>query len=292
MFKSKNKLLLLLSFLFFFLIMGCSIQHPTAVHPPNEPPAPKGEVIISHGNVKSLEQNVKILEQMDAFLSQVKKNETSSLRVTHYTIEGDPIYNDLSFSNHKLELRYDTSKDKFGGGAERVKTYSCESLERNETDTLLKYTLTGCTGESEKMDVLNIPFDVQKQDAFEFSLNYGVDGKNEINTIDQKLVKDLQNGSMVEVSDFQLSKDYHQKIYKKMVLSNYLGKKQLSTACSQKSENSYRLKVKINSGFREFQWSDCDNSEDGKTMTGLAKEIISVVESTDIYKNLSVKSSN
>jgi hypothetical protein len=283
MFKSKNKLLL--SLLFFFLIMGCSNQPPAVVHPPNEPSAPKGEVIDSHGNVKSL-------EHMDAFLSQIKKNETSSLRVTHYTIEGDPIYNDLSYSNHKLELRYDTSKDKFSGGAERVKTYSCESLERNETDTFLKYTLTGCTGESEKIDVLNIPFDVQKQDVFEFSLNYGVDGKNEINTIDQKLVKDLQNGTMVEVSDFQLSKDYHQKIYKKMVLSNYLGKKQLSTTCSQKSENSYRLKVKINSGFREFQWSDCDNSEDGKAMTVLAKEIISVVESTDIYKNLSVKSSN
>jgi hypothetical protein len=206
---------------------------------------------------------------LDDFLKSVKAHENTSIRISHYTIEGDPIYHNIKYLSDKFELQYDTTHDKFGVG--KVTTYSCGNFEKTETNTEMKYTLNGCSGEAKNIDVLYISYDVSKQDLFEFQLNYGDNQTNEINTIDMKLVKDLKNGQMLGVSDFQLNKEERQNIYKKMVLSNFLSEKKFA-ACSQKP--NYYLKVKINGAVREYNWSDCLNSEDNKVMTDLANTII------------------
>lgn len=108
------------------------------------------------------------------------------MRVVHYTIEGDPIFYHLLHSNDRIELRYDTTQDNFG--TPTVKTYLCDTLQKEETDHALTYTLTGCEGGQKEFNVLNISYDVEAQDAFEFILKFGVNQKNEINTIDKKLV--------------------------------------------------------------------------------------------------------
>lgn len=232
------------------------------------------DVIDSHGIT------VYNLEKLDAFIHQTN----STQRVVHYTIEGDPIFNDLSYNDNKVIMRYDTTQDK--NGAPEIKTYTCAKLEKAETDTLLEYTLTGCDGDRGEIEVLQIPFDVMKQDRFEFDLKYGVNQKNEINTINQELVKDLQNGTVAEVSDFQLSNENRQQIYKEMVLANYLGEKQLSTRCNRKPYVGYDLMVSINGGSRHYQWTECDISKDGRQMTELAKAVIDIVQAEDVYKQL------
>lgn len=256
------------------MIVGCSKQQTNGEKEISYKIDEKEDVINSHGII------VKNREKLDAFINK----KSSSQRVAHYTIEGDPIFNDLKYNDNKVEMRYDTTRDKFG--APVVKTYTCAKLERNETDTFLKYTLSGCDGDRKEIEVLQIPFDVEKQDVFEFDLRYGVNQKNEINTINKKLVKDLQNGEVTEISDFQFNIEDRQKIYKEMVLANYLGEKQLSNQCNRKPYVSYDLTVNINSGNRYYHWTECDMGEDGKMMTKLAKAIIDIVQAKDIYKQL------
>lgn len=238
-----------------------------------------GDVIDIHGNVEHL-------DRMDEFVQKASNYEEASIRVVHYTIEGDPIYHDLFVKEQNIELKYDTREDKFGSG--RVTTYTCDKLERIETDTQLDYTLKGCTGDNKEWVILQLSFDVEKQDYFGFQLKYGygVNEKNEVDTVNKKLVKDLQNGETATINDFQLSTMELQTIYRKMVLSNYLGKKELVTACNQEPHQSYYLKVLINSGNREYRWSECDVSEDGKTMTELMNVIKDVVSQRDDYRKL------
>ncbi|HBS44028.1 MAG TPA: hypothetical protein DEA91_05345 [Paenibacillus sp.] len=232
------------------------------------------DVINSHGMI------VKNLKKLDAFI----QNKAGTQRVVHYTIEGDPIFNDLKYTDQGIEMRLDNSEDTFG--SPQVTTYTCQNLVRNETDKLLSYTLTGCEGEQAKIELLQIPFDVMKQDKFEFVLKYGVNLKNEINTIDMRLVKDLQNGEVASVSDFGLTEQERGQIYKEMVLANYLDEKELSTECNRKPAVSYDLTVQINNGERHYQWTECQNTEDDAQMTELAQAIIKIVQAGSIYKQL------
>lgn len=231
------------------------------------------DVINSHGNVENL-------DKLDAFIEDKK----GSQRVVHYTIEGDPIFNDLTYTDSGIVMRYDNSEDNFG--SPQVIKYACQDLVRNETDKLLSYTLTGCEGEQAKIELLQVPFDVEQQDHFAFALKYSVNQKNEINTIENKLIKDLQNGEVAEVNDFELSFQERGQIYKAMVLANYLGDKELSTECNIKPAVSYDLTVEINNGERHYQWTECQNTEDDGQMTELAQAIIKIVQAGSIYKQL------
>lgn len=141
-------------------------------------------------------------------------------------------------------------------------------------------------GEQAKIELLKIPFDVDQQDRFDFVLKYGVNQKNEINTIDMKLVKDLQNGEVIEVSEFQLSAQERGQIYKEMMLANYLDEKKLSTECNRKPAVSYDLTVQINGGEHHYQWTECANTEDDGQMIELVQAIIKIVQAGNIYQQL------
>jgi hypothetical protein len=205
-------------------------------------------------------------------------------RVVHYTIEGDPIFYDLKYSKSDFQLRYDTSEDKFGSPL--VKVYDCKGFEKRESEVALRYTLTGCKGESDEIDVLTIDYNVAEQDLFEFTLLYGITEKNEIHTAEHKLVKDLQNGEVAELSDFTLTSEERGLIYKEMVLANYLEEKKLSAACDVKPHASYNLTVRINGGERHYEWSECNSGEDNEAMTKMVQKIIAIVEGKDEFKAL------
>lgn len=231
------------------------------------------DVINVHGSVENL-------DKLDTFINDKK----GSQRVVYYTFEGDPIFNDLTYTDSGIEMRYDNSEDHFG--SPQIIKYACKDILRNETDKLLSYTLIGCEGEQSERGLLWLSFDLEQVDKFEFALKYGVNQKNEINTIQKKLIKDLQNGEVAEVSDFELTAQERGQIYKKMVLANYLNEKELSTECNVKPVVTYDLTVLINNGERHYQWTECNNTKDDKQMTELAQAIIKIVQAGSIYKQL------
>jgi hypothetical protein len=65
-----------------------------------------------------------------------------------------------------------------------------------------------------------------------------------------------------------------QEVYKKLVFANYLAEKVLGTKCDKKDAMKYQLKVHINGGQREFQWTACDQSVDGVKLTEIAEYMI------------------
>ncbi|WP_442598078.1 DUF4362 domain-containing protein [Neobacillus sp. D3-1R] len=237
------------------------------------------DIIDIHGNVKNL-------ERLDVFMQHLKNGETDEIRVTHYTIEGDPIYDEVIFDGKQLSITNDTTEDEFGP-KERT-TYTCQNIERNETNKTLEYMLIDCELEEQKGNhpLISIDYNLEAQDYFGFRLEYGVDRKNVIDTKAMELKKDLQNGEMVAVSDFQFTDSELQEIYKLIVLAGYLSEKEVSTSCQAEPLTSYKLTVWINQGMREFEWNRCDSSEDGKQMTQLVDDIVKVLKNNHIYKEL------
>jgi hypothetical protein len=240
------------------------------------------DVIETHGSIENI-------ERLNAFVKNTQSNKKDQIRLIRYTIEGDPILHVLDYNGTNLNFTLDTTRDKYGNGG--VEVFSCKNIEKKETNTETAYILNGCSDSSIK-DLLTISHNVDKEDYFAFKLKYGIGKKNEIDAKEHKLVKELQNGKTVVVNDFQLSKEEMNNVYKLMILSNYLKEKKLSIKCNQKPSASYELDVLINSASRHFAWSQCDNSKDGKEMTKLATDIISIVKNNPVYKTLPKVSDN
>ncbi|MDQ1147673.1 hypothetical protein QE429_004500 [Bacillus sp. SORGH_AS 510] len=231
------------------------------------------EVVEAHGGLENI-------KRLDLFVKNVNSGKKDQVRLTRFTIEGDPIYYDLTYNGSKLKIIEDTREDEFGQG--EVKTYHCKSIQKQESSTSTKYIIEECPNLGE---LLTISHDVDQQDLFEFELKYGVGMKNKINTKEQELIKDLQNGEEVGVSDFQFSKDEMNQIYKLMILSNYLEEKKLSTQCNKKPFESYELTVWINDAKRHFAWSECDKSKDGKQMSELVADIKAILKQNPVYQS-------
>lgn len=230
------------------------------------------DVVDMHGMVQNL-------GRLDAFVNEKEGTQ----RLIRYTIEGDPMYYDITRKNGRIELRLDSTMDEYGSGT--VQIFDCGRMNRGETETQIRYVLTGCAGEREEVELLTIHFDVSRQDRFDFVLKYGPGLKNEIHTAEQKLVKSLDDGAAT-VSDFAIPEKDLQKIYRALVLAGYLTEKKLSAACSGPAGDAYDLTVYINSGERKFRWNSCDGSPDGKQMTAVAEEIIGIVHSGSVYRSL------
>ncbi|WP_139992925.1 DUF4362 domain-containing protein [Paenibacillus paridis] len=90
-------------------------------------------------------------EQLDAFIS----GSLDRVRVVHYTKEADPIFYSLSRIEEQIEVRYDTSQDKFGSPT--VKTYRCESLIKEQAKQSYTYKLSGCGGAQKSISLIDVP---------------------------------------------------------------------------------------------------------------------------------------
>ncbi|RBW69849.1 DUF4362 domain-containing protein [Bacillus taeanensis] len=111
------------------------------------------DIISMHGNVENL-------EALDEFIEEVNNNHPSSIRIVKYTIEGDPIYHELTYEKEKIQFQLDTTKD--GYGPQEVTTETCKDLIRTQTKKELIYTLKNCTGEWNNFELLYVPYDVEK----------------------------------------------------------------------------------------------------------------------------------
>jgi hypothetical protein len=236
--------------------------------------AGSNEVIAMHGRIENI-------AKLDSFVQNVQSKKVDDVQLTRYTIEGDPIYHKLNYNSEKIEIIIDASKDKFGSG--EIFNFECKTIKKQEINTETKYILEGCP-DPQTRDFFTILHDVSREDYFAFDLKYGIDKTNQINTKDQKLVLDLENGKKAVADDIQFSTVVMNDIYKLMVFSNYLEEKQLANKCEEKSGDSYELTIWINSAERHIEWDSCDTSADGKEMSQLVADIVRVIEQTDTYK--------
>lgn len=224
------------------------------------------DVINTHGSIEGS-------EKMFGFYDNVQKGIPADLRIVHYTIEGDPIVTDLSYDGEYLKVKYDSTRDEFGSGT--ITIGKCGNLIEEINPTNTTYIAVDCSdGLSGMQEILYIDYNMSQQDLFEFELTYGLNKENEINTLNNSLIMESSETGTQISSELNISMDVKQEVYKRLVFANYLSEKAFTNSCDKESSTDYFLKVHINSGNREFQWRDCDQSLDGANFTKIANYII------------------
>ena len=121
--------------------------------------------------------------------------------------------------------------------------------------------------------ILAIEYNLATTGSFRVELKYGEKLENEVNTKTKEVTKVINSKETSTTSDFQLSTQVKQEIYKQLMMANYLGDIELKTNVIRKSEDYY-LKVYINGGDREYHWSNCDEGSEGIKFTEIAEYII------------------
>ncbi|WP_162986381.1 DUF4362 domain-containing protein [Virgibacillus sp. Bac332] len=99
----------------------------------------KGDVVYSGDNVYNLDIFLK-------FLDNIHSNKKDSIRITSYTNEGDPIFQDLNFDGNVINYSYDNRYDDYGGGDVGVKKDDCENIKKErKKDGKIEYFIVGCS---------------------------------------------------------------------------------------------------------------------------------------------------
>lgn len=229
------------------------------------------DVVNTHGRI------FEGLDNMHTFYENVLNGVLSDLRIVHYTIEGDPIVTDLKYNGKTMKVTHDSTRDKFGSG--EIETTKCSGLIEEVTHTNTTYFAVDCSdGHSGMLEILAIDYNVEQEDFFELALKYGNGLENEINTKTQEATRILNSKETETTSDFHLSLEVKQEVYKQLVMANYLGDIELVNNCHSKKFEEYDLKLYINRGEREFHWSSCDESPAGVKFTHIAEYIIAQSE--------------
>ena len=252
------------------LLVACNTSNGSGEMQQRVKPSVKGvsdvDVVNTHGGVEGI-------EKMQVFYENIQKGILSDLRIVHYTTEGDPMVTDISYNGDTIEVENDTTRDTFGSG--QVITNTCDNMLVESNPTNISYIVTDCEGLTYGMDsVLQIDYNMNQQDLFEIELKYGVELENEINTVSNTMKKVINTQETQSKNDFELPESVMQEVYKKLVLMNYLGEKNFQAKCDEEDATNYQLKVHINGGKREFQWTSCDQSYDGLKLTEIAEYVI------------------
>jgi hypothetical protein len=114
----------------------------------------KGEETIGEKAVKDSDvvfnQEGKITsnqDKLETFIQNVKNGKKDKIRIVRNTIEGDPIFDTLNSDGEKIEYTYDNSQDAFGGSDKGEEKATCAKLESKNSDSGIKYFLTGCSAD-------------------------------------------------------------------------------------------------------------------------------------------------
>lgn len=135
------------------LLASCSISGPSApqaigfpaVERPYSPEkaVENGDVVHVHGRYFNLDSWLR-------FLKNIEAKQPDHVRITQYTIEGDPLFYEFVFNGKELEYLYDPSMDTFGGQGNGKKTTRCQSIgneKKEESEHGTWYRLIGCESE-------------------------------------------------------------------------------------------------------------------------------------------------
>lgn len=137
----------------FIIITGCSIEDTSSEQdgktkdiPKVEKPYPP-EKAIENGNVVNLHGKYSNLDIWRNFVEKFENKQASKVRITKYTIEGDPIFYELIYNGKEIEYTYDNSMDAYGG--DRVGNTICEGLQKKFVESISDevYILNGCASE-------------------------------------------------------------------------------------------------------------------------------------------------
>jgi len=108
----------------------------------------RSEQAIQNGDVVNLHGKYSNMEKWHRFLKNVEQNKEDKVRITQYTIEGDPIFYELVFDGKVIHYTYDNSMDAYGSDSGRPST-SCTGMGSKKAEQGQDfYALTGCDSDT------------------------------------------------------------------------------------------------------------------------------------------------
>lgn len=108
-----------------------------------------GDVVNMHGPV----YNYPVFE---SFLENMEMKKAATVRITNYTLEGDPTLYNLSSEGSTIDLEIDRSKNKSRGNDPVKVNMTCTELVEEEGQQLFIYTLKGCDSPNESITILSV----------------------------------------------------------------------------------------------------------------------------------------
>ncbi|MED4783855.1 DUF4362 domain-containing protein [Brevibacillus choshinensis] len=108
----------------------------------------RSEQAIKNGDVVNLHGKISNWERWEQFIKNVDQQKADQVRITSYTTEGDPIFDELVYDGKGIEYTYDDSMDAYGGNNRSRQVTKCEGIEeKQEKNGQIGYQLKGCDKE-------------------------------------------------------------------------------------------------------------------------------------------------
>ncbi|WP_188206864.1 hypothetical protein [Alkalibacillus aidingensis] len=127
-------------------------------------------------------------------------------------------------------------------------------------------------------------------DDFNFHVKFGIQSKNEINTFENTVTKDLiEDGT--ETTDITFTDEEITDIYEKMKDINIMENKQLEPKnpdCMQTPHTEDEWKIEMDGEIQTHAWSGeyCDPTKDAQQLKELRDDIFHLVKNKQAYQEL------
>lgn len=115
------------------LLSACSYDSETAVK--------NGDVINSNGPVYNF-------PRFELFLESIEANKPAAVRISNYTLEGDPTLYNLTFDGASIHLEIDRSKNNNRGDEPAKMNKTCQDLVMEDGQQVVTYKLKDCDQDS------------------------------------------------------------------------------------------------------------------------------------------------
>ncbi|MGE6486948.1 DUF4362 domain-containing protein [Paenisporosarcina sp. NPDC076898] len=86
------------------------------------------------------------LGRFEQFLNNVANKKKDTIRITGYTKEGDPIFQDLQFDGKIIQNTYNNSNDEYAGEDKGIETDVCtEIIQEEKVQGEVEFLISGCS---------------------------------------------------------------------------------------------------------------------------------------------------
>lgn len=149
--------------------------------------------------------------------------------------------------------------------------------------SIVVFLITGCNEKE-----MNMPEEMP--DDFDFLVQFGVGSKNEINTFNNMVTKDLITEGTIS-TEIRLTKEEMQTIYLKMREIKIMEPKELvpkRPSCMQIPYREDKWEIRVKGETQKLYWSGeyCENTKDAKQLIDLRNTIVNIVKRKAEYKKL------
>lgn len=91
------------------------------------------------------------LERFEDFLNNLSNKKDDTIRVTSYTHEGNPIFQDLQFDGKAIQYTYDNSNDEYAGKDKGIAKDVCSEIMKKENEQgEVEFFVSGCSKDNDR----------------------------------------------------------------------------------------------------------------------------------------------